>query len=146
MPNKLTSTLQSPKTKTIWQFLRYSIVGLISNGLLYIIYLGLTWEGMGYMTAMSLLYITGTAITFHANRNWTFNNKDVPLPQLIKYILTYALGYLFNLLILWLGVIYLKFQHQPTQGFAIILVAFFIFLVLKFWVFPQRTSKTEHKN
>lgn len=129
-------------TGTFYQLLRYAIVGLLSNFLLYIIYIALTWAGMNYIVAMSILYISGTLITFKLNRNWTFRNNDVPLPQLIRYITTYTMGYLINFLILWAGVSQLNFPHQLVQAIAIIAVACFIFLVLKLWVFSENIKKT----
>lgn len=142
MFNTIASAPHIFKIKIIWQLFRYAIIGFVSNGLLFVIYLALTWAGMNYMTAMSLLYITGTLITFHANRKWTFKNNETPLPQLIKYLLTYTFGYLINILILWLGVNHFKLQHQATQAIAIILVACFIFLALKFWAFPHKSLKS----
>ena len=55
-----------------WQFVRYVIVGFCSNAVLYCIYLVATNYGIGYKTAMILLYAIGILLTFLFNRRWTF--------------------------------------------------------------------------
>ena len=45
------------------QFIRYATVGLAANGVGYILYLALTWAGMGHKTAMTLLYVVGVSMT-----------------------------------------------------------------------------------
>ena len=50
------------------QFIKYVVIGLISNGILYFAYLGLTKYGMGHKTAMTLLYIIGVLQTFIFNK------------------------------------------------------------------------------
>ena len=60
--------------QTRGQLVRYIVVGLTSNSLLYLAYIGLTTLGLGHKTAMTLLYVTGGLLTFFANRTWSFNH------------------------------------------------------------------------
>ncbi len=57
------------------QFIRYAVVGLISNVSLYLVYLALTSAGMGHKIAMTLLYVVGVSLTFLLNRNWSFRQN-----------------------------------------------------------------------
>ena len=49
--------------QTRQQFVRYALVGLAANFVLYLAYLALTWLGMGHKTAMTLLYALGVLQT-----------------------------------------------------------------------------------
>ena len=59
------------------QFLRYAFVGLSSNLVLYLAYLGLTALGMGPRLAMSILYAVGVTVTFAVNRRWSFSHDGL---------------------------------------------------------------------
>lgn len=118
------------------QLIRYTLVGLASNGVAYILYLSLTYYGMGHKTTMTLLYVVGVAQTFYFNRGWTFKHNGKISSALIRYIIVYALGYFFNFALLVVFVDHLGWIHQWVQGGAILLMAIFLFLAQKFWVFP----------
>jgi putative flippase GtrA len=72
--------------------------------------------GIGYKTAMTLLYTIGILLTFLFNRCWTFDHQGLSTKDFIRYISVYVLGYLFNLAALFLFVDELEFPHQPEQG------------------------------
>ena len=120
---------------TFGQFLRYATVGVASNLLLYLAYLGLTIFGLGHKTAMTLVYVLGVLSTFIANRGWTFNHQGMAQTAFIRYVIAYVLGYLLNLGLLWLAVDRLHLPHQGVQAGAIVAVAVCLFLMHKFWVF-----------
>ena len=69
------------------QLIRYTLVGLASNGVAYILYLSLTYYGMGHKTTMTLLYVMGVAQTFYFNRGWTFEHNGKISSALIRYII-----------------------------------------------------------
>lgn len=121
------------------QFLRYATVGLVSNLLLYLAYLGVTAHGMGHMTAMTLLYCSGVLITFSANRSWSFAHLGLARTAFFRYVAAYLLGYLLNYSLLWLAVDRLHLPHQAVQAVAIVLVAASLFLMHKYWVFAPAT-------
>lgn len=119
------------------QFIRYVIVGLGSNVFLYLAYLLLTSLGLGPKRAMTLLYAVGVLQTFLLNRRWTFDDKNEIHGTFFRYIITYALGYLFNLGLLYILVDEVGLPHQIVQGVLIFVVAIFLFLLQKYWVFPN---------
>jgi putative flippase GtrA len=124
--------------RTRGQFLRYAVVGLASNLVLYLAYLGLTMLGMGPKTAMSVLYVLGVAQTFLFNRTWSFGHDGALHGAFARYVASYAFGYLLNLAVLWIAVDRMGLPHQIVQGVMIVTLAFFLFLLQKFWVFPRR--------
>jgi putative flippase GtrA len=120
----------------ILKLVKFGLVGLASNGILYSLYLGATWAGLGPRTAMSMVYCVGVVQTFYANRAWTFR----ALPgsnQRLRYALTYAAGYLLNWSSLYVAVDMLEYPHQAAQACLIFVVAGFLFVLQKYWVFPS---------
>lgn len=122
------------------QFSRYAVVGLISNFVGYIFYLLLTYAGMGPKTTMTLIYAVGIAQTFFFNRGWSFGHQGSSQGAFARYVLVYALGYLLNFGLLWLAVDHLQLPHQVVQAAAIFIVASCLFLMHRYWVFPQSTQ------
>ena len=122
------------------QVIRYGIVGIASNVFLYLVYLCITFAGVGHKTAMSGIYVIGILQTFIANRSWTFRHEGPPDAALVRYILAYVVGYFINLLFLWAFVDYLGLPHQGVQAAAIILVAGCLFLMQKYWVFSSNCN------
>jgi putative flippase GtrA len=123
------------RTGTLTQLLRYGVVGVASNLLLYVGYLGLGALGFGVKTAMTLVYAVGVTLTFVFNRKWSFGSKDALKSTFIKYVAAYAIGYGVNWLALFVLVDGLHFPHQIVQIVMIFCVAAMLFVLLKWWVF-----------
>lgn len=133
----------SPIAKSMWQLIRYASVGLVSNAVGYMLYLWLTYAGMGHKGTMSLLFGVGMAQTFYFNRVWTFGHDGKPESALVRYVTIYGLGYLFNLVILMMLVDHWGWPHQWVQAGAVFAIAAFLFLAQKLWVFAPVTRKNE---
>jgi putative flippase GtrA len=121
------------------QAFRFAVVGLASNAVLYLAYLGMTSAGIGPKLAMSVAYGIGVAQTFLFNKRWTFNHSGRLDAALLRYIALYAGGYLVNLLMLAWLVDGLGYPHQVVQGVMILTLAACFFVLQKIWVF-----KTSH--
>lgn len=119
------------------QLFRYACVGLASNLLLYVAYLGLTWAGVGHKTAMTLLYGVGVLLTFLANSSWSFGRRSLTRSSFLRYLGAYAIGYVLNLILLWVAVDQWHLAHQAVQAAAIFIIAMVLFLLQKYWVFPR---------
>lgn len=117
------------------QGLRFALVGLGSNLVLYVLYLLLTTAGLGHKTAMTLLFAVGTLQTFIVNRAWTFGYKGGVQASFAKYVASYGAAYLLNLAALLLFVDHLNFPHQIVQGLMILTLALMLFLAHRYWVF-----------
>jgi putative flippase GtrA len=125
------------------QLIRYALVGIASNAVAYLLYLLLTYFGMGHKTTMSLLYVVGVAQTFYFNRCWTFSYEGKVSSALVRYVTVYGLGYVLNLTFLMVLVDRWGWSHQWVQGAAIFVIAAFLFLAQKIWVFTPVTGRTE---
>ena len=125
------------------QLIRYAVVGLASNLILYLAYLCLTYLSVGHKTAMTLLYGVGVLQTFGFNKRWSFRHQGSITPALRRYMITYGAGYAVNLLVLWFFVDSLGFPHQWVQGVMVFVIAGLIFLMQKYWVFPHNQIEEE---
>ena len=118
------------------QGLRFVVVGLVSNAVLYLLYLALTTTGIGHKTAMTLLFALGTLQTFVFNKHWTFEHQGYLQATFSKYVAVYSFAYLLNLMALLILVDNFGYPHQVVQGLMIVCIALILFLFQKYWVFP----------
>ncbi|MCC2970841.1 GtrA family protein [Massilia sp. IC2-476] len=127
------------------QFARYVVVGLASNFLCYLAYLGLGKAGMDPKLAMSILYCVGVLQTFVFNRRWTFGQTGMARTSFLRYCAAYGAGYLVNLAALYLLIDRYGYPHQIVQAVMILVVAAMLFAAQKFWVFrAPRNSIEKH--
>jgi len=119
------------------QLIRYGLVGIASNATIYGAYLLMTHHGIEPKIAMTLTYIIGVTIGFVGNRKWTFTHHGSLFRTSIRYLFAHLLGYMLNFLLLFTFVDYLGYPHQWVQATAIIVVAGFLFIVFKYFVFRK---------
>lgn len=122
------------------QFSKFAVVGLASNGLLYISYLLLTAMSMGNKTAMSVLYVAGVCLTFFFNRKWTFAHRGSFSRSFVAYLLMYLIGYLVNFSALYVLVDRFEFNHRIVQGIMVLVIAILLFFLQKTLVFKENAS------
>lgn len=121
--------------RTLGQLVRYGVVGLVSNGIGYLLYLGITAAGVGPKLAMTILYVIGVIQSFIFNKGWSFRYSGRLGPSFLRYCAAYAIGYFVNLVILLFAVDYIGWPHQIVQGVAVLLLALLLFTLQKYWVF-----------
>ena len=125
------------------QLIRYGLVGVVSNAVIYLVYLLITYLGVEPKIAMTLVYIIGASIGFVGNRKWTFAHRGAFSRTALRYGLAHLSGYLLNFLILLTFVDHLGYAHQWVQAIAIIIVAGFLFIILKYLVFSKKYNPLE---
>lgn len=124
------------------QTLKYVIVGIFSNVVLYFLYILFTRMGIGHKTAMTFLFVVGTMQTFVFNKRWTFTHQGYLQASFLKYLAVYGFAYLLNLTSLLVFSDHLGLPHQIVQGVMIISLAILLFLLQKYWVFrPPRSPE-----
>jgi len=121
----------------VTQLFRYALVGLLSNVVGYLVYLALTYLGGTPKVTMTLLYGVGAAVGFVGNRSLTFGYQGSIKGAGMRYVIAHCCGYLLNLSILIVFVDNLGYAHQWVQAITIFIVAAFLFLALKVFVFPE---------
>lgn len=120
------------------QFLCYGLVGITINLGGYLCYLLLTDRWFEPKFAMTLLYLLGAGFGFFLNRRITFQHRAGIGQTGVRYVFAQFAGYILNFLLLWIFVDYLGFPHQWVQACAILLVAIFLFVVYRSYVFASR--------
>lgn len=126
----------------MFQLIRYGLMGVVSNTVIYFVYLFNTYLGVEPKTAMTLVYIIGASIGFIGNRKWTFAHSEDSSSAVLRYVLAHLFGYMLNFLILFTFVDRLGYAHQWVQALAIVTVAGFLFLIFKYFVFRERVQCT----
>ncbi|MCU7873407.1 MAG: GtrA family protein [Candidatus Thiodiazotropha sp. (ex Lucinoma borealis)] len=126
------------------QFLRYAMIGVVSNLVLYTAYLLMTSMGVGYKTAMTLIYGVGILQTFLLNRRWTFDHQGDFHGALIRYLIIYLLGYIVFFGGLYIFVDIMGYPHQLIQAIFIVIVAILLFTLLRVWIFSQPIKRPGH--
>ncbi len=116
------------------QVVRYIIVGVASNTIGYLLYLMLTQLGVGHKTAMSCLYVIGVAFNFYLNRSWTFRSAQPVRTGLARFLLAIALGYLLNLVWLYVFVDLAGWRHELVQLAAIVVISVYFFMINKHYI------------
>ena len=87
---------------------------------------------------MTLVYFAGASIGFIGNRKWTFAHRGDPSSAALRYVLAHMFGYMLNFLILYVFVDRFGYAHQWVQAAAIIIVAGFLFVIFKYFVFNEK--------
>jgi putative flippase GtrA len=132
------SSVNAQIGESMRQLIRYGLVGAASNAAIYFVYLLITYIGVAPKTAMTLVYIIGGCIGFIGNRKWTFAHRGGASRAAFGYVLAHLFGYLLNFLILFTFVDRLGYAHQWVQAAAILIVAGFLFILFKLFVFKDR--------
>lgn len=129
--------------ETFRQLFSYALIGVLTNALGYAIYLLLTYLWGAPKITMTALYFVGASIGFFANRRYTFRHDGHIGVTGVRYLLAQVAGYLLNLVLLLLFVDWLGFPHQIVQAIAIIVVAIFLFVMSRVFVFSQSSKESE---
>lgn len=120
------------------RLVRYAVVGLASNLLLYGLYLLLVVLGADPKVAMTATFAVGVLQTFWANKTWTFGFEGASAQAFVRYVLIYLAGYTANLLMLMMFVDYYGLPHAAVQAVSIVVVAVSIYLGQRYWAFSDR--------
>jgi putative flippase GtrA len=120
---------------TAIEMLRFGVVGLASNALLYLLYLAATAVGVEPKAAVSLIYLVGVLQTFVLNKRWTFKHEGHVRRTATRYWVAYALSYAANMVLLIVFVDIAGFDHRVVQGVLIAVIGLVLFALQKYWVF-----------
>lgn len=119
------------------QLARYALIGIASNLAGYLVYFLITYLGLTPKITMTILYAVGAAIGYIGNRDFTFEHKGRMLGSSVRYFIAQLFGYFINLIILIILVDNYGYAHQWVQAVAVFVVAGFLFIAFKFFVFKN---------
>lgn len=127
-------------TDTLFQLVRYGIVGVANNFLGYLIYLGITWLGVDPKLAVTIMYPIGALIAYFSHAKYSFSYEGDNGSGLIRYVLAHFIGYGANISLLYIFSDRMGYAHQLVQAVAIFVVAGLLFVLFRHFVFPARLS------
>jgi putative flippase GtrA len=133
-------------SKSIQQLVRYAVVGGGINLLLYLGYLLIHHWGLDPKISMSLIYALGVCIGFFSHRKWTFAQTGDTRKSIIRFLCAHAMGYCINFLILFIFVDHFAYPHAWVQGISIFVVAIFLFIIFKYWVFHGKNDHVSNEH
>lgn len=120
------------------ELFRFHLVGLGTVLIGTLTFLGLVALGAGYGLALLGDYALGIAFSYFLNKEFTFRARVTSHAKpLSATVLSYALTFLLNLLLLALAVEVLTFPVVPAQLLIMLLLAGLNFLLFKFWIFGR---------
>jgi len=119
------------------QLFRYAIVGTLNALCGYLIYLLITWLWLDPKVAVSLMYPLGAALGFRSHAKYSFGHLDRNLASIARYLVAHLIGYAINVGLLYILVDLLGYPHQLVQLIAIVTVAGVLFILFRYFVFPQ---------
>lgn len=121
------------------ELIRYAIVGLTLNFLGYMIYLLVTSLGVTPLMTVTIFYPLSVLAGYFAHRRHTFRHHAQGLEGtvLIRYMLVYVAGYLINAALLEVLYRQMGYPHQLVQILAVFMVAAFLFVAMKLFVFRK---------
>jgi len=137
MNSLLTAFKKSPLFSLV---LAYGLVGVTHNLLTFVLFLLLTWKWLDPKIAVTLLYPVGALIGYFGHAKFSFSFSGANLIGLSRFFITHIIGYLTNVLILFVFVDLLGYPHFVIQAIAIFAVAGVLFFLFRYYVFPQRAS------
>lgn len=114
---------------------RYGFVGIISNLLVYGVFVALIWNTVPPVWATAMCYTLGLSISYLANRSWSFESSADHRSDLPRFLLAYGVGFVATLV--FISVLTLFLRPEIAQIINIGLTAIVIYVALRRLRFGQ---------
>ena len=120
------------------ELFRYAIVGLILNFLGYLLYLAVTALWLSPFVTITIFYPMSVIAAYFSHRRYTFREQKQGLEgsQFIRFVALYVFGFFLNWSMLFVFFEKLGYPHQLVQFGSIFIIAGFLFISMKLFVFP----------
>jgi len=117
------------------QSIRFGIVGLTSNLVLYLFYVVLIKYGLDPKLVISLSYAISMVWTFILNKRWSFAHQGNWWTSSTKFLLFYVSLYIINLTILYITVDIFNLSPILVQAIVFFVYVPIVFIVQRYWIF-----------
>lgn len=128
------------KFPALRQLIRYGVVGVLNNLLGYCIYLLITFFWLDPKVAITLLYPVGATTAYFGHSKYSFSYQGKNTHALIRYIAAHSISYGVNFVMLYILWEKFNYPHQAVQAAAIFVCAGVLFLMFRYFVFPNSKS------
>lgn len=120
------------------QLFRYGVVGLLLNLLGYLIFLLVTWLWLDPKIAVTLMYPISAVTAYFGHARCSFAYSGRASLGMVRYAIAHLIGYGTNIGMLYFLSDRLGYPHQMVQAAAIMVVAGILYLLFRYFVFPNR--------
>jgi putative flippase GtrA len=120
------------------EFIRYAVVGVVTNGFGFLLYVIFTTLGVSPVLTISIFYPIHIGLSFYLNKKWSFKHKGRISTSAARYLIAYIGCYAVNVVVLKFFCGYLGYSHLIVQAIAVLVIALLLFLAQKHWVFKTR--------
>lgn len=124
----------------IYQFINFSIVGVINFILSYLIYAALVYINVHYQIANQVSFWLTVLNGFFLNRFWVFKrqaSKKSPA-QTVKYFATYGLNWVLGIVLLYLYVDLLHINKYIATFISMPITIPLNYALNRYWVFRKK--------
>lgn len=119
------------------QFVRYVIVGTLTNVSGYLLYLFVTALGVSPILTISIFYPIYIGLAFYLHKTVSFGHKGQLTSSAVKYLVAYIGCYFLNVAMLAFFSDYLGVPHWLVQGCAVVFFALLLFVIQRYWIFAS---------
>jgi len=120
------------------QIVRFNIVGVVSNALMYLLFSALVYIGMAYDVALVIDYVVGGVVSYVYNKGFTFDDRG---PHKKRSVLMMMI-LLVLLFVLNLYMLYYLVERYVINIYVSQLIAAFVCAVTSFYVQKMHVFKS----
>lgn len=133
--------------KSIEQFVKFGIVGVINTCSSWVIYYPLVFLKVNYLIANTVAYFGASIIGYFLNKIWVFKKKEKRIyKSIIKYYFVYISCFFLQTLLMYIIVHKLKISDKIAPIITLMFTVPYNFLLSKFWVFRNKMVDYEKLN
>jgi putative flippase GtrA len=129
-------------TTSLRQLARYGVVGVLNNLLGYLVYLLVTWLWLDPKIVVTLMYPIGAVTGYFGHAKYSFAYGGRTSHSIVRYSIAQLIGYGANIGMLYLFSDRLGYPHQLVQAVAIVAVAGILYLLFRYYVFPNHPQSS----
>jgi putative flippase GtrA len=118
------------------KFKKYGIVGIGTNVINYIIFLGMIWANIEPVLASGLCYVLGVTMSYYFNRRWTFQSKSSHRQDILRFLFAYGTGFI--LTIVSMNILTVLLHPEIAQILTICIIAVCIYIALHCLKFGEK--------
>ena len=115
--------------------LRYGLVGIASNLLVYCVFVILIWSAVPPVWAAAICYGLGLSISYLANRRWSFESIASHRSDLLRFLLAHGVAFVATLV--FISVLTLFLRPEIAQVVNIGLTAIVVYVGLRLFGFGR---------
>jgi putative flippase GtrA len=136
-------TLSAARNAHLRQFIRYSIVGVVQNGVNIGVFAIAVAGGVPFLLASVLAAVVALTVSFFLNRRWTFPGRtDQTTARAIRFVSIWITILLMGLLLLAALVDLAHLPKVLAQAIVVVVGAPLSYTAQRRWTFADRVKPT----